>query len=127
MSMRSIIRRRLAVLLLSATPLLGAQAPVGTGATQTPQPASAPRPAAAVAQGERIAASRFCASCHQQDYAGQNEVPRIAGQREDYLLKALRDFRDGRRQGADGAMTEVLHGMQDEDLAALASYLSQLP
>jgi cytochrome c553 len=77
-------------------------------------------------EGERLAQANHCASCHLATYAGQNQMPRLAGQREDYLLKAMKDYRDGKRSGFDGTMTEVLHGLADQDLAALAHYLSQL-
>jgi len=77
-------------------------------------------------EGERLAKSNHCASCHLATYAGQNQMPRLAGQREDYLLKAMKDYRDGTRSGFDGTMTEVLHGLADGDLVALAHYLSQL-
>ena len=77
-------------------------------------------------EGERLAQANHCASCHLATYAGQNQMARLAGQREDYLLKAMKDYRDGKRPGFDGTMTEVLHGLPDRDLAALAHYLSQL-
>jgi cytochrome c553 len=77
--------------------------------------------------GERLAQANHCASCHLATYAGQNQMPRLAGQREDYLLKAMKDYRDGKRAGFDGTMTEVLRGLPDGDLAALAHYLSHLP
>ncbi len=77
-------------------------------------------------EGERLTQANHCASCHLATYAGQNQMPRLAGQREDYLLKAMKDYRDGSRPGFDGTMTEVLHGLPDRDLAALAHYLSQL-
>jgi cytochrome c553 len=76
--------------------------------------------------GERLAQANHCTACHLATYAGQNQMPRLAGQREDYLLKAMKDYRDGKRPGFDGTMTEVLHGLPDRDLAALAHYLSQL-
>jgi cytochrome c553 len=77
-------------------------------------------------EGERLAQANHCASCHLATYAGQNQMPRLAGQREDYLLKAMKDYRDGKRAGFDGTMTEVLHGLPNRDLAALSHYLSQL-
>src|SRR5258708_10187230 len=77
-------------------------------------------------EGERLAQANHCASCHLATYAGQNQMARLAGQREDYLLKAMKDYRDGKRPGFDGTMTEVLHDLPDRDLAALAHYLSQL-
>jgi len=92
-------------------------------------PAAEPRDGqdnSGAAEGERLAQANHCASCHLATYAGQNQMPRLAGQREDYLLKAMKDYRDGKRPGFDGTMTEVLHGLPDRDLAALAHYLSQL-
>jgi cytochrome c553 len=77
-------------------------------------------------EGERLTQVNHCASCHLATYAGQNQMPRLAGQREDYLLKAMKDYRDGNRPGFDGTMTEVLRGIPDRDLVALAHYLSQL-
>ena len=92
-------------------------------------PAAEPRDGqdnSGAAEGERLAQANHCASCHLATYAGQNQMARLAGQREDYLLKAMKDYRDGKRPGFDGTMTEVLHGLPDPDLAALAHYLSQL-
>ena len=42
-------------------------------------------------KGAQAAAGRRCASCHTDTYAGTKAVARIAGQREEYLLKALHD------------------------------------
>ena len=42
---------------------------------------------------------RRCASCHTDNYAGTKAVARVAGQREDYLVKALRDYKSGVRSG----------------------------
>ncbi len=44
-------------------------------------------------KGKQAAAGRRCASCHTDSYAGTKAVARIAGQREDYLLKALHDYK----------------------------------
>jgi cytochrome c553 len=66
-----------------------------------------------------------CGVCHLADFRGQNQVPRLAGQREDYLAAELRAYRDGKRQGGDTAMTEALYGVSDEDIKALAHFLSR--
>ena len=44
-------------------------------------------------KGKQAAAGRRCASCHTDSYAGTKAVARVAGQREDYLLKALHDYK----------------------------------
>ena len=42
-------------------------------------------------KGKQAAAGRRCASCHGDTFAGTKAVARIAGQREEYLVKALHD------------------------------------
>jgi cytochrome c553 len=80
---------------------------------------------ARVERGRALSAQRHCAGCHGEDFAGHDNVPRLAHQREDYLLKALRDFRSGRRIGYGNAvMTDAVAGLADEDLAALAHMLA---
>ena len=61
-----------------------------------------------------------CNFCHQANYAGQENVPRLAGQREDYLLKALRGYKDNSRRGYDAQMSEVVYDLKDEDFVELA-------
>ena len=73
---------------------------------------------------ERAKALR-CGVCHLSSFQGQNQVPRLAGQREDYLLSELRAYRDGLRQGGDTAMTAAVYGVPDPDLAALAHFLAR--
>jgi cytochrome c553 len=78
-------------------------------------------------KGAQAAAGRRCASCHTDSYAGTKAVARIAGQREDYLLKALHDYKQGKRSGGGGAaMAEVAYPLSEEEIAALAHYLAHL-
>jgi cytochrome c553 len=72
-------------------------------------------------KGAQAAAGRRCASCHTDTYAGTKAVARIAGQREDYLLKALHDYKSGARSGGGGAaMAEVAYPLSEEEITALA-------
>lgn len=90
-----------------------------------PAPPEGKPDAARYARGQAIAGKRHCARCHEPDYSGHDNVPRVAYQREDYLLKALRDYRSGRRIGyGNAAMAETVAGLADEDLAALAHLLA---
>ena len=66
-----------------------------------------------------------CGSCHRADYSGQNQVPRLAGQREDYLADALKAYRDNKRVGTDTNMNGIVGHMGAEDMRALAHYLAQ--
>ena len=78
-------------------------------------------------KGAQAAAGRRCASCHTDSYAGTKAVARIAGQREDYLLKALHDYKSGVRSGGGGAaMAEVAYPLSNEEITALAHYLAHL-
>src|SRR5262245_47189416 len=77
-------------------------------------------------RGAQSAAGRRCASCHLDNYAGTKGVARLAGQREDYLLKALRDYKTGQRAGAQAAMAEIAFPLHEEEIAALAHYLANL-
>ncbi|MEO8320002.1 MAG: c-type cytochrome [Bradyrhizobium sp.] len=78
-------------------------------------------------KGAQAAAGRRCASCHTDSFAGTKAVARIAGQREEYLAKALRDYKSGvRAGGAMAAMTDVAYPLSEEEIEALAHYLAHL-
>ena len=63
--------------------------------------------------------------CHLPSLAGREQVPRIIGQREDFLARTLAEYRDGVRVGADSQMNGAMVGLTDAQIAALAHYLSQ--
>jgi cytochrome c553 len=73
-------------------------------------------------RGEAMMEPMRCASCHLPDLAGQDQMPRLAKQRVDYLIHALKEFRDNKRSGADTLMSNVVIGVSDDDIAALAHY-----
>ena len=76
-------------------------------------------------KGAQAAAGRRCASCHTNSYAGTKAVARIAGQREEYLVKALHDYKSGVRSGGGmAAMADVAYPLHEEEIEALAHYLA---
>src|SRR6476620_1987138 len=78
-------------------------------------------------KGAQAAAGRRCASCHTDTFAGTKAVARVAGQREDYLIKALHDYKSSVRSGgAMAAMAEVAYQLSEEEIEALAHYLAHL-
>ena len=78
--------------------------------------------------GKSIVERNHCGNCHGSDFSGGNNVPRIANQREDYLLKALRDYKSGKRVGYGNAvMPETVSGLDDKELADAAHFLAHLP
>jgi cytochrome c553 len=78
-------------------------------------------------KGAQAAAGRRCAACHTDSFAGTKAVARIADQREEYLIKALHDYKSGLRVGGAGAaMADVAYPLSEEEIAALAHYLAHL-
>jgi len=67
-----------------------------------------------------------CNFCHRPDYSGQQSVPRLADQREDYLLKTLREYKSGARHAYEPIMIEVLQPLDDAQLVEFAYYLAHL-
>jgi cytochrome c553 len=78
-------------------------------------------------KGAQAAVGRRCASCHTDTFAGTKAVARVAGQREEYLLKALHDYKSGVRSGGGmAAMAEIAYPLSEEEITALAHYLAHL-
>jgi cytochrome c553 len=78
-------------------------------------------------KGKQAAAGRRCASCHTDNFAGTKAVASLTGQREEYLLKALRDYKSGQRVGGGQAvMADVAYPLSEEEIEALAHYLAHL-
>lgn len=83
--------------------------------------------AALARAGAALAQTRLCGTCHLADYRGQQQVPRLAGQRLDYLVLAMQQFRDKPGPGRDTIMAATLRGLSDAELTQLAHYLTALP
>ncbi|MGY8632818.1 c-type cytochrome [Bradyrhizobium sp. 14AA] len=78
-------------------------------------------------KGAQAAVGRRCASCHTDSFAGTKAVARLAGQREEYLIKALHDYKAGARVGGGvAAMADVAYHMSDEEITAVSHYLAYL-
>lgn len=77
------------------------------------------------AAGQALAGRMHCGTCHLSDYRGREQMPRLAGQREDYLRHALTQYRDNQRIGTDTQMSGVVYGLSDADLTALAHFMAQ--
>ncbi len=78
-------------------------------------------------RGSQRAKELRCGICHLADFSGQNQIPRLAGQREAYLEAEMRAYRDGKRAGGDTIMAAALYGVSDADIRALAHFLSRRP
>jgi cytochrome c553 len=78
-------------------------------------------------RGAVLSERHRCSVCHMPGYVGQNQVPRLTRQREDFLLHTMQEYQSGRRQGTDTQMNAALYGLTDQDLADLAHYLALQP
>ena len=93
---------------------------------QHPQRASfAPDPALA-AEGKKITQELACVSCHQSNFKGLNEFPRVTRQQYNYTVKQLQDFRDGARSNDYGTMGPTTKNLTDEQFKAFVHYISTL-
>jgi cytochrome c553 len=88
-------------------------------------PADAGDPAR-LARAEALVARHRCNSCHNTDFSGKDNVPRIADQREDYLAKTMKEYKDNSRHGYDGTMAEVLQPVTSEQIDDLAYFIARV-
>src|SRR5437868_12669567 len=68
----------------------------------------------------------LCTMCHLGGFSGQNEIPRVAGQQYEYIVKQLTDFKKRTRTNDAGNMTSVASTLSDADIVNLANYIAGL-
>ena len=68
-----------------------------------------------------------CANCHNDGGVGTFRYPRLAGQKADYVLTQLTHLKSGERHNDFGYMSRVAMRLTDEQIKAVAEYLSGLP
>jgi cytochrome c553 len=90
-----------------------------------PPPADSGDPAR-IQRAQALATQHHCNSCHKPDFSGGDNVPRIANQREDYLAKTLREYKDNSRHGYDATMADVMQPVTPEQIADLAYYIARV-
>jgi cytochrome c553 len=78
-----------------------------------------------MAKGRALAEQYRCLSCHGPELAGGQQVPRIAGQHEDYLRASLRGFHAGTRPAYTQAMPAAVSQVPVEDLDTLAYFAAR--
>ena len=76
--------------------------------------------------GRAKADETLCTMCHLGGFAGQNEIPRVAGQHYAYIVKQLSDFKTRQRTNDAGNMTSVANTLSPQDIDNLAHYLTGL-
>lgn len=91
-----------------------------------PKPPREGRDAARFARGKEIAERLACHTCHNPDYSGRQQMPRLAAQREDYLIVAMRQYKSGKRVGQAAMMPEIMHAVSEADIPVLAHFFACL-
>ncbi len=71
------------------------------------------------------AKSGLCAACHGAEGISANDIwPNLAGQKEGYLKKQIKAFKDGSRK--DPMMSPMASPLSDDDIENLSAYFSSL-
>jgi cytochrome c553 len=91
-----------------------------------PRPPDGPLDAARIERARALVAQNRCNICRTATFAGQDNVPNIADQREDYLVKTLRGYKDNSRHGYDATMAEVMAPISDDQILDLAYYIARV-
>ncbi|MFZ0788235.1 MAG: c-type cytochrome [Chromatiaceae bacterium] len=79
------------------------------------------------AEGAALYKSNGCPVCHGQDGSHPviQDYPVIAGQNANFLLRQMRDIRDGRRtNGLSQIMREVVAPVTDEEFSSISAWLA---
>jgi cytochrome c553 len=92
-----------------------------------PVPASGPNDPERSERARRLIQQHRCDFCHNPDLSGAQGAPRLAGQREDYLVKALREYKNNSRRAYDPSMADVMFPLTDRDILDLAYFLARQP
>lgn len=73
----------------------------------------------------KVIVAEKCQHCHGIDGDASSIIyPRLAGQHQEYMVKQLKNFRSGERQGT---MNDLARDLTDDEIVALAEYFSQKP
>ncbi len=84
---------------------------------------------ALAADGAALFKEKTCIACHGPD--GKKPLlpvyPKLAGQNKEYMKQQMKDIKSGARaNGQTAAMKGIMHLVSDDDIEALADYLSKV-
>ena len=95
-------------------------------AAQPAKPSTFKADEAKIKLGRAKADETLCSMCHLGGFAGQNEIPKVAGQQYEYIVKQMRDFKARTRTNDAGNMTSVAQTLSEADIENLAHYITSL-
>lgn len=82
--------------------------------------------AAKAAQGKELF-GKLCVRCHGEQARGNELFPRLAGQKVPYLQTSITRYRDGTGIRNNQLMSIATSTLKNDDIVAVANYLTQLP
>ncbi|MBI1396038.1 MAG: c-type cytochrome [Betaproteobacteria bacterium] len=94
-------------------------------AAQKPKPTGFTPEAGMVERGRKVVEDALCTMCHLGGFSGQNEVPRVAGQHQQYIYKQLMAFKNGERTNFPD-MTSYVKSIPEKDIKAISEYIANL-
>ena len=71
--------------------------------------------------------TRLCVRCHGEAARGDATIPRLAGQQIPYLQTSLTRYRDKTGVRNNQLMSIATSSLKNDDIKAIANYLTQLP
>lgn len=95
-------------------------------AAQPAKPSTFKADEAKIKLGRAKADETLCSMCHLGGFSGQNEIPKVAGQQYEYIVKQMRDFKARTRTNDAGNMTSVAQTLSETDIENLAHYITSL-
>jgi len=78
-----------------------------------------------VSEGKQLFQTR-CFFCHGKDGHGKEELPRIASQPADYVIKTLSSYSSSLVKRIETPMSRVARTLEKDEIQALAAYLTSL-
>ena len=95
------------------------------GAVENPE--LAVRGKALYEEGNRTTGVPACVGCHLPNGVGSQKYPRLAGQRQAYIVQQLAEFKSGARSNDRAHVMRALAGrLTDDESRAVAEYLAGL-
>lgn len=68
----------------------------------------------------------FCFACHGENGRGKRDLPRLAGQKKDFIEKTLTAFKAGQSYRDKSPMVAIMAKISEKDIPELAAYLSAM-
>ncbi|QIZ85579.1 c-type cytochrome [Bermanella marisrubri] len=69
----------------------------------------------------------FCFACHGEDGHGNADLPRLAGQKYQFLVETLTAFKRGEKSRANSPMVKIMKTVDAKDIEPLARYIANMP